>query len=750
MSSAELFDRKNVLAMLDAQCFGEPASSAVILGAHKVGKTYLLDHICSRRLQGQETLFCRIDMYSLRASETLSDDTFLRYFLVSIVDQIENWIQVQTVMEPIWQEDLKKAEEERTAGRVTETQVTIAGLHKQLEQLRVLRDVTGRIGKLLDQKDPIQVFHVVLIFNSLRRINKRIVLIIDEFHQMMKEKGFTDRLFSFLRGANNEGKIVALVSSPIHLMDPSLHPTPEGDRNDRLSLFNHFQMQFLDPFSDQETEGFLDWLPPILPPLTLEETQYIRRLGGGSPYFLKMARELFVDRQRPKNEKEREDFEKGYASPFFESAFQELWQRCSTEEGTVLLRVASGKDPEGPAVMKLQREGYLVRGTGAPQLFSTLFAEFVRQQKSPPVHLQPPVADRRVAPAGQGQQPARRSTDVIHVKSVTLPYHIFPTALYVAYPEQADLITFQLENTSREIVKVRLSARVVDFSQPIVKEFELSPGTSSITLQAVLRQPRINGLNDPAATRIEYRVVLVQSGVERVVTKDMTDIIRLLPANNFLFALYDPEQKVLNDFTWLISAWVRRPGKRLEKVRRRASELCTLEGYVSPAGKSLAEHVRKQVAALYQALQEEDLDYQNSVLVFHQEANQYVQRVRLPEESLEQKAANCLDASVLFANLLHCCDLDPVILVLPGHALAGWRDGEGNCEFLEATVIAKATFEEACQKGHEQFQKVEKLYTVWCKASPYPTTIPDAEDFAIPVDVHRVWQDRKILPVSTG
>jgi hypothetical protein len=321
-------------------------------------------------------------------------------------------------------------------------------------------------------------------------------------------------------------------------------------------------------------------------------------------------------------------------------------------------------------------------------------------------------------------------------------YQVFPTALCAACPEQANLLSFELENLTQKLLKVRLSVQVLEYSQPTVKEFELPPGSHSFTLQAVFQSKKIRTLVAPVATQVQYRVCLVQDDTERVLQKQHIQI-RLLPANNFLFARYDPAQRTVHDFSWLIAAWVQHTGKRLEKVRQRASELCPLTGYQAPRGENMGQYVRAQVAAIYQALKEQNLAYQNRVLVYHQETQDYVQHVRFPEQSLEDKAVNCLDAAVLFASLLSYCDLDPMILLLPGHALVSWSDGDNNWEFLETTVMAEASFEVACQQGRAEYQKVESLYTEWCRAAP--AVITDTKSFAIPVDVHRVWRERKIL-----
>ena len=92
-----------------------------------------------------------------------------------------------------------------------------------------------------------------------------------------------------------------------------------------------------------------------------------------------------------------------------------------------------------------------------------------------------------------------------------------------------------------------------------------------------------------------------------------------------------------------------------------------------------------------------------SAKVYLNDAKNYMHQVRLPEQALKDGAANCLDMAVLFASLMVSCQIDPLILFAPGHAVVGWRDGAGGMEFMQTTGIAELSFEEACQQGRDLF-----------------------------------------------
>lgn len=743
-----IFDREILVQVLDRECLAETGTSAAIVGAHKVGKTHLLKHICSRALKSQESLFCTIDLDLLRASlgdgETLSDHVFLRFFLSQLVEQIDSWIENQSDEKELWSRDIAKAEQELTAlSAVVDPNIQkmrdqrlslVAALKPKLRQLQGLEKVSGSIHQLVDQKDRLAVYQVVYVFNSLQRLTKRIILIIDEFDQMLREKGFTDGLFSFLRGANNTGKIIALVTSRVHLMDKSLH----GDlaTPDRLSLFNHFRPQILSPFSPNESIAFLDWFAEGEPPLNPDEKAYLRKLGGGSPYFLKQAREEFLSRGRPATELARTEFEMKYLSPILDDALGQIWNRCVPGEHTTLRQVATGESPDQEASSKLERDGYLIRSDSGTSLFSPLFVEFVKRQPRSPKPVSPPAEPARnpVTPGRPEQQ--------IEV-SMTLPYQVIPTSLYFAYPEMADVCKFTVTNNTAEEQVVQLSCELVDYSQETTKSPKVPPGTHHFDFQVILKKDSVSALRDPVATQVRAKAIL-PSGNGRPLIESWP--VRLLPKDNFLMARWNPLTRDLIDYTWLITAWINSNEASLQPIKQRASMIYPALGHKAPSGDKAYQNIREKANALYTALAERKLTYDDQTLVFHQAENDYVQRVRMVSESLQNSVANCLDGAVLFASLLASCDVDPAILLTRGHAIAGWRDQRGskfNWEFLDVTAFATSSFEDAWEKGQKGYRSAKE----YCMEPGGTSLTFDADNFAILIDVRKVWQQRKISPL---
>jgi hypothetical protein len=59
------------------------------------------------------------------------------------------------------------------------------------------------------------------------------------------------------------------------------------------------------------------------------------------------------------------------------------------------------------------------------------------------------------------------------------------------------------------------------------------------------------------------------------------------------------------------------------------------------------------------------------------------------------------------ASALEAIGLQPLIVLVPGHAFLGWRalDGSTTSEFLETTMIGTSTFEDALNQGTTEFNQ---------------------------------------------
>jgi hypothetical protein len=354
----ETYDRTDLIHDLAERCLGIEAESAVLVCAHKVGKTHLLRHFKHNKQALTGHLFCWVDMDSLRAfaekGDGVTDSTFLRFVLDDLYDQLSERVKAQEARAQDWGAPIQAA----TAS---------------------MKEVTASIDSLVKKDGEISLLEVRSVFRKLQRAEIRLVLIIDEFQDLIREPRLSRNLFLFLRGANNNREIVSLVSSTVNLMDDSLH-AGEGKGEDSRSLFNHFLFTSVAPFEDEEARGFLDFAEPKNLKLEEEEKSYLCSVGGGSPHFLKLAKAEFAKAHRPPAGG-REAFERKLLAPACQAGFYALWRRCDETKRRLLDKIIRGGIPaESLALDELVADGYVQRKPTGPALFSTFFEEFVKRE----------------------------------------------------------------------------------------------------------------------------------------------------------------------------------------------------------------------------------------------------------------------------------------------------------------------------------------------------------------------------------
>lgn len=120
----------------------------------------------------------------------------------------------------------------------------------------------------------------------------------------------------------------------------------------------------------------------------------------------------------------------------------------------------------------------------------------------------------------------------------------------------------------------------------------------------------------------------------------------------------------------MLAAFVTPNHTAIASIIKRASEI--LGGWTgSPA---LDEYqtrdpnrIKKQMAAIYESIAEQQIAYCSVPASFEE----FGQRVRLYDDILSHKLANCLDMSLLYAGCLEAIGIHPLIVIVKGHAFAG-------------------------------------------------------------------------------
>ena len=149
-----------------------------------------------------------------------------------------------------------------------------------------------------------------------------------------------------------------------------------------------------------------------------------------------------------------------------------------------------------------------------------------------------------------------------------------------------------------------------------------------------------------------------------------------------------------------IASWVTPHDPQVEEILSRAKETMPgrrLPGYEPWKNTAAQTHSTfQQAKAIYDALQQKGVSYVKSSMTFgeHQGVSE---RVRMPSESLGEVSANCIDGAVMYASLFENLGMDPVVVLVPGHAYVGVREALNSQDYLyiETSLTGRTSFESA-------------------------------------------------------
>jgi hypothetical protein len=81
----------------------------------------------------------------------------------------------------------------------------------------------------------------------------------------------------------------------------------------------------------------------------------------------------------------------------------------------------------------------------------------------------------------------------------------------------------------------------------------------------------------------------------------------------------------------------------------------------------------------------------------------------MPAESLSRSAANCIDGVVMYASMFENLGMDPVVILVPGHAYVGVRNAKNSSSYtyLETAITGRSSFEKSVRAAEEGMAKFD-------------------------------------------
>jgi hypothetical protein len=263
------------------------------------------------------------------------------------------------------------------------------------------------------------------------------------------------------------------------------------------------------------------------------------------------------------------------------------------------------------------------------------------------------------------------------------------------------VVTVRISNPSDTDERYRIAVRVPGWSDQEVQIVKVASGSTRSLIFAPTFLPRLYNNREIVAATAQVKITDLAGNA----IYDATTPVRLRAVQDMFWG----ERFKYAEF---IASWVTPHDARVESILTKAKELMPgrrLPGYEewkNAAGQE--EETRLQARAIYDALRRHRLSYVKSSLTFGSNSS-VSERIRTPRESIDASSANCIDGSVLFASAFENLGMDPVIVLVPGHAYVGVRLAEGSDRYLyiDSALTGRVRFEAAvniAERGLAHYQ----------------------------------------------
>jgi hypothetical protein len=374
----------------------------------------------------------------------------------------------------------------------------------------------------------------------------------------------------------------------------------------------------------------------------------------------------------------------------------------------------------GPALVSLCYHGLVLQdGTWSKyRVAGKLFKDWFTDEIFPSLHLHTPSATH---------DPPVTFLDCQPTVSTYLLTAIFPTAYsHSVTVARFPLVKCMIDNTCQHCTNARVTveATIQGFSEPYTDTLDVPSGRS----EQVILLPRLSREKVLSLTEIytaTCRILIrrhTESGLRELL--DKTYDIQLQAFNTALFAVLDEQGDLVEDLADYLSVFVTPNKQEVQDFMGTAAnehpdkQIVGYQGaildHTGDVDRVAARNIsRREARAFFNALKKHaKLHYINSPVNFGKQPDRLTQRVRfsfqsLPSDPGQVGQANCIDGAILFASLLENIGMEPLLVLVPGHAFVGWRIWKGidEYDFLETTWIKTSKFEDALGEGNRQYRE---------------------------------------------
>jgi hypothetical protein len=210
------------------------------------------------------------------------------------------------------------------------------------------------------------------IVQTFQDAGLKLIFLWDEFECVTRNPHIGPEFYAYFRALANNFNVAYITTSSAQLQN-LCHTKEIADS----PFFNIFTNLHLGPFNVEEAKKLIAEPSARAGKPLAQHGEFVLEIAGCFPFFIQIACSALFSL----NSREKVDYKK-VREDFMEEAgphFQEFWDRFDESQQVVVSALAWGRKPpreHALAIKNLAQAGFVLNG----KLFSTLFAEFVREK----------------------------------------------------------------------------------------------------------------------------------------------------------------------------------------------------------------------------------------------------------------------------------------------------------------------------------------------------------------------------------
>lgn len=259
--------------------------------------------------------------------------------------------------------------------------------------------------------------------------------------------------------------------------------------------------------------------------------------------------------------------------------------------------------------------------------------------------------------------------------------HAKPTARYIGDPNG---VLGVVVTTAKPGVNVRVSVRLDGFADDSTLTTTLAEAQRYELWPTIRFDSRaLAGLRQSMPSTAVFNVA-----VDGVTLPEQTRTLTVRAVNDVPMWFKQKDGRML-DTTNLFAGFVNENSPIVDKILGRALAGNVVQRFKGYQG--TPQEVAREVFAVWNVLQRDGVKYSNITTSSAASQTVFSQHVRFPDEAYQNRQANCVDGTVLFASVLYKLGINPELVLMPGHMFLGFFTDarRTQIQFLETTLIGE-------------------------------------------------------------